>query len=373
MKRILISGAGIAGLALAASLEKYDLEVHLIEKYPSITPAGAAICLPANATACLKRLGILNKVIAKAFVVKNWQVFTDRGESLCDIFANKFMQSTPFISVERTLLHKELACLCSKTRFKFDASIKSMKLSGNEIKVIFEDAQEATYDLVIGADGIRSKVRSLVVPHIKVEAFEATCWRTILKKPPFLDQPQFFMGKDRFLLLHPIDDNRAYCGAITKNSRCYDSSPIENFKSAYEGICSPIFRYLFSSSLKSTSILEKKVESVSEFSWGKGRAILIGDAAHACAPSMQQGGSQALEDAIILADLIGRQSGDLINEFKAARSERVEFVFNKSNQATKKMIDVSSDDVEKRNCLIKQYGLENFNLWEKLFLSNPVV
>jgi 2-polyprenyl-6-methoxyphenol hydroxylase-like FAD-dependent oxidoreductase len=370
--KILISGAGIAGLALAASLESNDeIEVHVVEKSSNIRPLGAAICLPANATACLSKLGILDELLSQAFQVEFWEIFTAKGEPLHRTFSKDFCQDTPFIAVERAQLHDLLIRECQKTNFMFNAEIKEIKENKEGVEVSINNKQER-YDLVIGADGIYSKVRSLVAPQIHVKDLGAVCWRAMIKRPDFLDQPHFYLGDQEFLLLHPIDSDRAYCGAIARNSPRFTSSALEIFRETYLDFPREMTNAIFSEIVSDEKLLERKIETLSQIEWGSERVILIGDASHACAPAMQQGGSQGLEDALMLAEFINNNErlSSIARSFKSSRNERVQFVSDHSNKATVQFVSLSSSDVENRNKAVKSGGLQGFKLWHDLFRSN---
>jgi 2-polyprenyl-6-methoxyphenol hydroxylase-like FAD-dependent oxidoreductase len=243
----------------------------------------------------------------------------------------------------------------------------------DSIVVTFSNKETKSYDFVIGADGIYSDLRKYVNSDVSIEEMDLTCWRGIFQRPGFLEQPQFFMGKDRFLLLHPIDEKRAYCGAISTVGGLPSFSPMGNFNQVYANFFTVIKGNLLAELDQGGGILERKVQHLSNVVWGDERLLLIGDAAHACAPSRQQGGSQALEDAVTLASLIDEfELKEVASKFKEKREQRVRFVFENSNLAAKAMVDVQESEVKLRNQLIMKDGLANFNLWKELFLSSPL-
>jgi 2-polyprenyl-6-methoxyphenol hydroxylase-like FAD-dependent oxidoreductase len=369
MFRILISGAGIGGLSLAAALEKHDnIEVVVLEKCSHPRAEGAAICLPANATLSLQKLGVLKKLLLRSFKLDYWDVFTDKGKHLHRILSKNFKQKTPFISVERAILHELLVQSCQKTDFIFGSEINKIVEIRGGVKVDFNNSSEM-FDLVVGADGVYSKVRQLSFPQVGIQKLGAVCWRAIIKRPSSLEQPCFYMGEQQFLLLHPVNSSNAYCGAIAKTGPSMTGSSLENFKKKYRGFSSPTIDSALSSLVNKEQVLQREIETLSEVTWGKGRTVLIGDASHACAPAMQQGGSQALEDALDLAELITSSNTfvGMAEKLESLRTKRVEFIVNCSNKGTHQAVNMMPSEIFARNELIRKNGLENFNLWHKIF------
>jgi 2-polyprenyl-6-methoxyphenol hydroxylase-like FAD-dependent oxidoreductase len=366
---ILISGAGIAGLALASALRSHNVKIDIVEKHSDFIRGGAAICLPANATAILQKLGVLQNVVEQSFSVKNWNIYNSQGELLNKIIAKNYSQNTPFISIDRTILHEILLAQCNSVKFRLDCSIKELNETGNKVEILFTDKSYKKYDYVIGADGIYSKTRYLLNEFIYPTSMNATCWRCLIENSFGLEQPKIFLGNNEFMLLHPINKQQLYCGAIAKTKK---PENIPEFHSVYSEFKNPEIAKILEAVDSEVHVYQHPIESLNQIYWGTEKTILIGDAAHACAPSMQQGGSQALEDAYILAKLLSASdTQNLHNKFIKLRNKRIKFVYKNSNAGTLKMLSTENKHISERDNSIREQGLTNFNLWSDIFKHNP--
>ena len=192
---ILIVGAGIAGLTLAASLDHSRYNIDMIEKRENIHMPGSAICIPANAAACLNLLGILDDILDHAYTVGKWEIFSHSGKYLYTKHAKSFCQKMPFLCVRRQILHHFLRECCASVTISLNTRIEAITEAYEKVNVILSGGQMKAYDLVIGADGIYSSVRQKVDPLVSVNPLKAFCWRSIVINDAGITSPCFYLDR----------------------------------------------------------------------------------------------------------------------------------------------------------------------------------
>ena len=287
---ILIVGAGIAGLALARALRARDIPFDIVDR--AHREAGAGIFLPANAVRALAELG----VSGIGHPITRLRLHNQRGRRLLDMpFATIWGDTGPCVALERAALHRALA-------------------EGVPVRygIEYPGGVGDSYDLVVGADGIRSGIRGTpprplglvgrrFVAGSGAPDGEWTAWQ----------------GRDHAFLAVSLGGGRAYCYADAV------TAPDGDWRAPFAGFADPVPAL----AAQGTDAHAAPIEEVDPvFPAGPGR-VLIGDAAHALAPNMAQGAALACEDALVLAELLDtRPVPAAVREFAARRLPRVRWV-----------------------------------------------
>ena len=175
---------------------------------------------------------------------------------------------------------------------------------GDGVDVVFSDGSSGRYDMVVGCDGIRSRVRALSFPGVEPE-FAGFCnWRMILPGPDAVDGPVWMWGRGKTAGVLPVDETRIYVAGVGK---------AENAERPPQDAVAGTFRRKFScfgGPLPETLKLEFGVDDILYTVmeavkllplWHKGRVVVMGDAAHAACPFWAEGGAMGIEDAVVLA------------------------------------------------------------------------
>jgi len=168
--RIAVVGAGLGGLTCAAFLQREGFAVTVYEQAPAFSRIGAGIILSANVMKVLRRLGIERRLLEAgispdAFVSRAW----DTGEALYEITldaASEVRFGGPYINVHRGDLHAVLETAVRPGSIAFGHSLVGLEQTGEAIQLVFENGARQEADIVIGADGIRSKVRDILLKQI---------------------------------------------------------------------------------------------------------------------------------------------------------------------------------------------------------------
>ena len=330
IERVLIVGAGLAGLAGTIALRRHGLSVTVVERATDRTPTGAGLYLIGCATRALRALGIGDDATCHAVI--RAQTFHDhRGAHIAEIDAEAFWKGCgPCIGVARSDLHDRLVQQAGAADVRFGVTVQALRQRPDHVCVRLSDGSSEAYDLVVGDDGIRSSIRQLELDRSPPRLRGQAGWRFIARRPPGVDGWAVFLGRRSAFLILPIGRDLAYCYADQASPRCgTDRGPpdIERLRAGFMDFASPV-RAVLAQLRSGDPIHCSAIEEVARPCYGRGRVVLIGDAAHAMSPNMACGAALAFEDALVLAEIVSRASGasEVVPELIRRRSARVDRV-----------------------------------------------
>jgi FAD-dependent urate hydroxylase len=359
-RRILIIGAGIAGLSLNAALGDGPWQVEVVERGAGAYALGAGLAIQPNAMRVLRRLGLGDAVERAGAVIDRFQYRDQDGGLLCDIDLDSVWDRVgPFVGITRTALHEVLRS--GPDRCRFGTSVTSVTQRGGHVAVSFADGTTTPYDLVVGADGINSVARRSLGDRPAPAHGGQMAWRSVAPiRPGGLDGLQFWLGADRFFGLCPTGAGSTYGFGNLAGARLRE--PIDGRKrrliDRFATFGKPVLEYL-TAIHRDSDIHCAPVESLPDVRWYDGRVVLIGDAAHAMSPMMGQGGCMAIEDALVLAEEL-RRASDLptaLSAFVARRQPRVAWV----REQSRTLGEVVRLPEPLRNRALRERGIASFH------------
>src|SRR5690606_9232165 len=259
------------------------------------------------------------------------------GAPLAEIDVESYWAGCGFcLGIEHARLHRLLLERVPAGAVRFGVSVQALHQENDRVLVNFTDGTEGSYSLVIGADGIRSVVRSLALGGAEPRFRGQVGWRFLAPCPPEIVGWTVFLGRSGAFLLVPIGGGRAYCYADQMVAQA-DADPVEGrverLRELFSEYPSPVPEVLAGLD-PSEQIHRAAIEKVVLDAWGRGRVLLIGDAAHAMSPNMACGCAMALEDGLVLADQIehtGIHVG-IAAAFHHRRAPRVDWLRKQTNQ-----------------------------------------
>ena len=306
VERILIVGGGIAGLSVATALHRQGLTPELVERSTTWPAVGAGINLPANGVRVLRALGVGEAVDRTATVIRRWAFFDQQGALLCETDLEDLWRDVgPSLGITRVRLQEALVAGAAVSH-RLGVSLTALTQDDDRVRVSFSDGMSGDYDLVVGADGIHSTVRELALSASSPSYAGTMAWRSVIPtRPPGILDMMVLMGEGSFFGLAPMGEGHTYGFGAVGGARFKDPivGRLERFRRRFAEFGAPVPAYL--AALQSDEQLHfGAIEWVEVDEWHRGRVVLLGDAAHAGPPHMGEGGCMAMEDALVLADVL---------------------------------------------------------------------
>jgi 2-polyprenyl-6-methoxyphenol hydroxylase-like FAD-dependent oxidoreductase len=337
VKRVLIVGAGMAGASLAIALRQRGLNPDIVERDPTWPKHGAGIYLLGNATRALRSLGVENEVVSAGAPIRTQHMLTYTGRSLATIRTESVWGSCgPCVGLSRARLLQTLVDALGDATVMFGTTVLGLEEHESETIVTLSDGSVRAYDLVVGADGVRSSIRRLMFPDTHPRFCGQIGWRFVVRCPPAISGWTLFTGRRGVFLLLPIGGGLAYCYADAAVAQPFVDPPegrIERLRMRFANYASPVPDAL--AELRSADQIHVGVvEEIVQEPWSRGRLLLIGDAAHATSPNMASGAGMAFEDAIVLSRLLGSDmaASELAIEFTRRREARIGWIRDQTRQ-----------------------------------------
>lgn len=355
---VLVVGAGLAGTATAILLAQQGVAVDLIEVKPDIAAIGSGITLQGNALRELRHLGVWERASAAGFCFDFLGLRAPDADGTLLVEVQDVRSGGPDLpatmgmprpALARILLD-QAAVAGVKTRFGVTATRLEQDATG--VDVTLTDGSSRRYDLVVGADGIRSAIRRMVGIEIEPRPTGMGIWRAFGPRPASVTHSDLFFGGPCYIAGYtPTGADSLYAFIVEDVQDHSELGPeqrlaeMSRLAAGYHGPWDEIRSTLDDPSRVNYTRFETHVLPAP---WNRGRVVLIGDAAHSCPPTLAQGGAQALEDAAVLAELL--LTNDVLDDslwdaFTARRHDRATTVVEASNQLGQWLLDHEQGDV----------------------------
>jgi 2-polyprenyl-6-methoxyphenol hydroxylase-like FAD-dependent oxidoreductase len=354
-QRVLVVGGGIGGLSTTIAMTARGLAVDVVELNPNWDVYGVGILQPGNAIRALDQLGLAEQAIAAGFAMDGDRFHLADGTLLADNEHPRLLgpEYPGLNGITRPRLHEILtgAVKRSGADVKLGVTVDTLKQADEGVTVTLTDGTSATYDLVVGADGINSLIRARVFPEAPAPEYTGqVVWRYNLPRPPEIDKLWMFVGTDGKAGLVPLSRELMYLLLVEKPPA---DAPLRPAPGELAGLLRKRLaefggmiarqRELITDSAK---VVYRPVEAVFvDPPWYRDRVVLIGDAAHATSPHVGQGAAMAMEDAIVLAEEVTESDGmqPALQRFMERRYDRVRTIVDVSMQIGRWEIDKVHD------------------------------
>ena len=322
--KVVVAGAGIAGLASAIAIRQAGHDVEVIERSPVLEDVGAGLAIWPNGHRALAQLGIQE---APGLTVRGLQVRTWRGRLLIETPVGEFRAryGHDLILVHRAELQSSFLDVLGRERIRVASELTAFEQDGSTVAIALASGERLEANLLIGADGLRSTVRRSLLGDGEPRYSGATCWRGVahfeIKDGCAVD----WLGEAAEFGIFPLRDGRAYWFAVrNRPEREGDGSSgrkadvIQAFESWPEPVIAVVEATAEADVLRNDLYDRPTVSK-----WTRGRVALVGDAAHPMLPNVAQGACQALEDAVALGKALATVAADqALQAYEAQRLKR---------------------------------------------------
>jgi len=319
---IAIVGAGMGGLAVAATLRQVGVDVQVYEQASRFARIGAGIQMMPNSMKVLRGIGIEERLRKTAFApYSHLNRVWDTGEVVRELPMPESLFGAPYLCMHRGDLHDALASVVPKENIHLSKKLTGLNQKNGGVTLSFADGTKAQADAVIGADGVHSLVRDILLgPDKPVHkgriAYRAAFSAEHLKGKDIGPSRTKWWGVDRHIVIYYTTAQRSELYFVTSVPEPADwvtpeswsaKGDVHELRAAYEGFHQDVRDVLNACpDCHKWAILERDPLP----RWSDGRVVLLGDACHPMTPYMAQGAATSIEDAAILARCIDATGGD---------------------------------------------------------------
>lgn len=316
---VAIIGGGIGGLTLALALREHGITAEVHEQAPELREVGAAVALSANGTRVLQRLGLADGIARSSaapteLIYRHWRdahriAAHPVGETYTRLFG------APYCGIHRADLQQLLSRAVGAEHVHLGHRLVNLDDTGERVRLDFADGTRTSAEIVVGADGVHSAVRTHLTGtdpavYSGTSGFRGLVPRERLDLLPDPAAIQFWMGPGGHVLHYPIGDGEVinFLAVVDGPDRwdtpewVLPASPAE-ITAAFDGWHPAVRQLVAATSLHQRWALFGQTPL---HRWQQGRIALLGDAAHAMLPHHGQGANQTIEDAAALAALLAR-------------------------------------------------------------------
>lgn len=338
---IAIVGAGMGGMAAAATLRQTGFNVRVYEQAQKFGRIGAGIQMMPNSMKVLRRIGIEDRLRKTSFApFSHLNRVGDTGEIMRELPMPETLYNAPYLCMHRADLHDALLSAVPSGIIHLGKKLTGLDEAAGRVTLSFADGTTASADLVVGADGVHSLVRDIIVgPDAPIHrgriAYRAVFPAALMDRDIGRSRTKWW-GKDRHIVIYYTTAAKSEVYFVTSVPESAEwmtkeswsaKGDVRELRAAYDGFHADVRAVLGACpDCHKWAILERNPLP----HWSAGRVVLLGDACHPMTPYMAQGAATSIEDAAVLARCLAEVQGDDIpgafRRYEAHRKPRTSLV-----------------------------------------------
>lgn len=334
VKKILIVGAGIGGQSAAIGLKKAGYEVDVVEIHAEFNVYGVGIIQQANALRALDAIGVADEAMRRGSPYGKVKLCLPHGVQIGEAGTPPIGRFPSHNGISRKILHEVLFDEAQRIglKYRMGVTVDTIDNQPDAVRVIFSDGTAGTYDILIAADGVNSKVRKLVFGEYKTNYVGLSVWRYAFNRPAALDTGYIFLNKKHKLGVIPMTADSCYIflnSGEGEDPNIPEDQLVDKLKGYMSAYPVPFVQELIPQITDPKLVNYRALETLKvPAPWYKNRVVVIGDAAHTTIPQLGSGAALAIEDAVVLIEELQKDGkvSDVYERYMKRRFDRCNLV-----------------------------------------------
>lgn len=360
VNKVLVIGGGFSGMAAAIQLARSGISVELVEIDPDWCPLGAGITINGATLRALESFGLYDDFVRHGWVSDGVDLCTEDGARMAELQTPNPVGSD--VSGGGGIMRPVLAGIMAKATREAGVAVRlgctftELTQSDERVEVSFTDNTQGSYDLVVGADGVNSKLRDLLFPEIgPLEYIGQGVWRAVMPRPEEITRPRMWLGKHIKLGVNPVSGSQMYM-FITEDRPTKEHIDESTWPQVFAGLMrpfsDPLVQSLIPHALEPSAAIDYRplANLLVPAPWNRGRVVMIGDTMAATTPHLASGAGIGIESGIVLAEELAG-TDDLqtaLDRFHERRWERCRMVIHNSERLCRIEIEGGDKDEHAR-------------------------
>ncbi|MBS0417073.1 MAG: FAD-dependent oxidoreductase [Proteobacteria bacterium] len=310
VRKALVIGGGFAGTCSAIQMRKAGIEVDLVEIDPGWRSYGAGITLNGATLRALGEVGVLAQIMTQGACCDGVEIFTAHGHKLAELPTPRL--AGPDVPGGAGILRPVLARILAEatrslgTHVRLGCHATSIDQQQDLVEVTLNDGTRGSYDLVVVADGVRSRTRDQIFPGAPKPFYTGQgVWRAVVPRPSEVQRPCLYMGARVKAGVNPVSSTEMYLFLTEDrptNTHVDDVELLPQLRTLLAEFSAAVPAQVREVLSCESHIVFRPLDALlMPQPWYLGRVVLIGDAAHSSTPHLAAGAGMGVEDAIVLA------------------------------------------------------------------------
>lgn len=344
VNKVLVIGGGFSGMTAAIQMGKAGIVVDLVEQDPDWCPLGAGISINGSTLRALAQMGLYEQFCARGWVSDGVDLYTPTGHHIARLPTPKPVGAE--VGGGAGIMRPALAAILAEAtraagvRVLLGCSYSDLQQQDDGVLVTLSNGEQNHYDLVVGADGVHSGLRSQFLPEVTPPQYIGQgVWRAVLPRPAHIERPTIWTGEHIKVGVNPVSAEQMYL-FITEDRPTHEFIEPATWADVCAGLLRPFPDPLLQSLIPHLYEPGANIDYrplgnlLVPTPWNRGRLVMIGDTVAATTPHLASGAGIGIESGMVLAEELAT-AADLataLDNFHRRRWSRCELVVKNSER-----------------------------------------